>query len=451
MNSTPLIYPYRPDAVFAYRDDGPITRARFLAQTLDLANELPDRPTVINLVADRYGFTVTFAAALLRGQVTLLPPSRAPAALGRLAEEYSESYCLTDGDETIAGLQTFRFSLRDSPVEDSNVPEIPLDRIAAVVFTSGSTGIPKPNQKTWQGLSTVARRTGARLAPGDPGPKERGITIVATVPHWHMFGLETSIMLPLQYGLVFYAGKPLYPEDVRLATERVPGPRALITTPLHLRACLFDRTVLSELAFILSATAPLSRAMAMEAETAYQTRVYEVYGFAEAGTVATRRTVADDAWQVLEGIHLCRDAGQHVVEADYLARRLPFPDRISALGSERFVLHGRNTDLVNIGGRRASLSDLNHHLNAVDGVRDGTFFLPADAHAFVSRLVAFVVAPGKSGSDILSELRKTVDPVFLPRPIYLVAGLPRNETGKLTHEAMCALERACRLGEFHGD
>ena len=47
------------------------------------------------------------------------------------------------------------------------------------------------------------------------------------------------------------------------------------------------------------------------------------------------------------------------------------------------------------------------------------------------RPAALVVAPGLDEHSILEALRASVDPAFLPRPLRLVARLPRNEVGKL--------------------
>jgi acyl-coenzyme A synthetase/AMP-(fatty) acid ligase len=109
-------------------------------------------------------------------------------------------------------------------------------------------------------------------------------------------------------------------------------------------------------------------------------------------------------------------------------RPLRLVDRISILNGEKFILHGPAGDLIKIGGKRASLQALNHELNAIDGVMDGVFYLPATSF---DRLAAFAVAPGLSVSEILGQLRKRIDPVFLPRPLRLVDALPRNITGKL--------------------
>ena len=447
MNTAALLGPYHPDRVLAWENGYSITYGHFLSEVGALADLLPEKPTVINLADDRYRFLVGFAAALVRVQTTLLPPSRAPHALAQIAREYGNSYCLVDGTEKVEQLPSYQIPKGTwSPTYTAKVPQIPIDHPAVVAFTSGSTGSPHPNSKTWGSLVAVARSTGTRL-----GLKTSDhMTVVATVPHQHMYGLETSIMLPIQHGMAFHVGRPLFPEDVRSALAEVPSPRILVTTPLHIKACVTACTRLPPVELILSATAPLPSSLAKQAETLFQTSVYEVYGFTEAGSLATRRTIAGDTWHVLDGITLRQESDRCYLQAPYLVEPVPFPDLVSLQGPHQFVLHGRGTDLVNIGGHRGSLSDLNQKLNEIEGVQDGVFFLPDETGTSVTRLIAFVVAPGKAAEHILSALRTVIDPVFLPRPLHLVPNLPRNETGKLTREALLGLLQELHKEERHG-
>ncbi|MCU0958389.1 MAG: hypothetical protein MUF55_14180 [Hydrogenophaga sp.] len=93
-------------------------------------------------------------------------------------------------------------------------------------------------------------------------------------------------------------------------------------------------------------------------------------------------------------------------------------DLIEPLPGGRFLLHGRHADLVNIAGKRTSLAYLNHQIGAVPGVVDAAFFLPDDVQpddAAITRLCAFVVAPGLSRDAVLAGLRPRIDTVFMPR------------------------------------
>jgi acyl-coenzyme A synthetase/AMP-(fatty) acid ligase len=104
----------------------------------------------------------------------------------------------------------------------------------------------------------------------------------------------------------------------------------------------------------------------------------------------------------------------------------------------RFELVGRDADLLDIAGKRASLGDLNCKLLAIPGVHDGVFLAPEDAapHAHPPRLGALVVAPKLSREALVSALRKCVDPAFLPRRVVFLERLPRDATGKLRRSAL---------------
>jgi acyl-coenzyme A synthetase/AMP-(fatty) acid ligase len=119
---------------------------------------------------------------------------------------------------------------------------------------------------------------------------------------------------------------------------------------------------------------------------------------------------------------------------------VPLADVIELRGQGRFLLHGRTADLVNIAGKRTSLAHLNYHLNSIEGVRDGTFVVPEQEGETVSRLTAYVVAPGLSGENLMNALRQRIDAAFLPRPLHFVDALPRNETGKLPRQAIDEFE-----------
>ncbi len=441
MPDAPLIGPYSPDAVLAWEADGPRTARQFLSDVSRLADSLPDRPAVLNLLSSRYEFLVGFAAAMLRGQLTLLPQSRAPQTLRRIAGDYRESYCLTNQDEPVEGIESVVLRRHGSIAGwPKKLPHVPLDQVAAIAFTSGSTGQPMPNRKTWGALTAVARATGARL-----GLKAgESAAVVATVPHQHMFGLEASVMLPIMHGLVMHAGRPLFPADIRDALAEVEGTRILVTTPLHLRACVTEGVRVPPVRLILSATAPLSRSLAQEAERHFQTEAHEIFGFAEAGSVAERRTTEGDQWRLLDGVRLAQDQAVWTVQAAYLPTPVRVPDRITVDAEGQFVVHGREADQINVAGHRVSLGDLNQKLLEIEGVQDGVFFLPDEGAELVTRLIACVVAPGKTVEEIQLALRRRIDPVFLPRPLLLVPQLPRNGTGKLPREALL------QLAEQHG-
>ncbi|MGQ0524050.1 MAG: hypothetical protein ACT4P8_10365 [Betaproteobacteria bacterium] len=106
MKDLPLLREYGAGAAFAYQNGHALGIARFLQDVAQLADVLPDRPYILNLCGDRYHFTVGFAAALLRRQISLLPPNHTPDLIGRLHHRYPGLYCLTDATRAFEPLET---------------------------------------------------------------------------------------------------------------------------------------------------------------------------------------------------------------------------------------------------------------------------------------------------------------------------------------------------------
>jgi acyl-coenzyme A synthetase/AMP-(fatty) acid ligase len=103
--------------------------------------------------------------------------------------------------------------------------------------------------------------------------------------------------------------------------------------------------------------------------------------------------------------------------------------------------------MVKVGGKRASLSDLTQVLRRIPGVVDAVYLRDRPSGRLASRLVALVVAPGLDRETIQAALRERVDPVFLPRPLHLVAALPRTSVGKLRGDELRGLLRDLDAGE----
>ena len=440
MPDLPLIRGYGAGSVFAYRDGRAIAIETFLRDTAQLAASLPPRRHVINLCADRYRFAVGFAAAVLRGQVSLLPPNETPDMIARVVARYPDVYCLSDRDglEGPASLETVRFP---EPAHDgewpSAIPVVPDNQVAAVVFTSGSTGQPVPYPKTWGNLVRVAD---AEISALDVRSRP-GMAMLGTVPQQHVFGLESTVMLTIQGGLALHARRSFDPADIRSDLASLPRPRGLVTSPVHLRVLLAEPDELPPADFLLCATAPLSPQLAAAAEARFAAPLYEIYGCTESGAVASRRTVKTAEWCALADVTLRADGRGTWVKGGHVEADVLLADVIELRGRGKFLLHGRTADLVNIAGKRTSLAYLNYHLNSIDGVTDGAFAVPEQAGDGVTRLVAFVVAPGLTSETVMDALRQRIDPAFLPRPLCLVDTLPRNATGKLPRQELDELAR----------
>ena len=436
MSSLPLIWSADLDAPLAWRAGQPVSRRQYLADVQALAARLPEQGELLNLSADRYRFAVGLGAAMVRGQPNLMPPNHTPETVANLGTLFPGVYGLVDEGDTRFALPTV--ALAPSPPVDPaarpTTPHIAAAAVTAQVLTSGSTGTSVPHPKVWELLVRNTAAGAERLAEHLGRADLVGVSLVATVPAQHMYGFESSVLVALLGGAAFDTERPFYPADVVRVVARVPRPRMLVTTPLHLRTLLESGLELPPLDLIVCATAPLSPQLAARAEGAMAAPLMEIYGCTEAGQVATRRTTEGPEWRVYRGLQLAGNGEHCVISGGHVPQPTPLADVLEVIDAQHFRLLGRSNDLINIAGKRSSLSHLNHHLNTVEGVQDGALWLPPERHADsgeVVRLVAFVVAPGLTREHVLAALRLRVDPAFLPRRVVFVPALPRDPTGKL--------------------
>jgi acyl-coenzyme A synthetase/AMP-(fatty) acid ligase len=439
----PLLLGADLDAPIAWRAAQPISRRQYLADVAALAERLPASGQMLSLTGDRYRFMVGFGAAMLRGHTSLLPPNHTPDMVAHLAALYPDAYCLADALAPTVALPTLRHAEQPAPLPARTVlPQIDAGMIVARVLTSGSTGTPVPHAKPWHSLVASARAEAAQLAESIGRPGLDGFALIATVPAQHMYGFESTVLLAMLGGAAVEAERRFYAADIADAVARLPRPRMLVTTPFHLKLLLDAGLPLAPVDLTLCATAPLAPQLAQRAEAALGAPLLEIYGCTEAGQVALRRTTQGPEWRTFGELRLDGDGDRTRVSGGHVPEPTPLADVLEVLEPQRFRLLGRSNDLVNVAGKRSSLSHLNHHLNAIDGVIDGAFWLPEDDTADalgVVRLVAFVVAPGLRAGDIRAALRQRIDAAFLPRRIVQVSSLPRDPTGKLPAGRLAAL------------
>ncbi len=430
----------------AWRDGQLVTREQLLCDVAAVMQQLPEHRYAINRCVDRYAFLVSFLAVSLKGQINILPANQLHQPLIDLAKRVSSDvYCLQahTPNQPMAEIPTVVLNMCAEDTQPATF-NLQAHTVVAQVYTSGSTGQPVAHQKTWGQLLAGSHALGAGLAEQLPA----ATNIVATVPPQHMFGLEATILLPLTQTACVHSGKPFFPADVHAALTAVVAPRLLVTTPVHLRACLNAHVdsgdVWPKLAGIYSSTGPLDQSLAIKASQQFGCPVTEIYGATETGALAVRLAADNDRfdgdWRLLPGMQMQPMADGTQVNGPQLQQPVNLPDQIECLDEGRFRLRGRSQDVVKIAGKRVALGELNQRLNNIQGIVDGVFWIPDDnGGEQPQRLQAVVVADGISDIQIRQQLALHIDAVFMPRQIVRVTALPRSDTGKLTRAALRAL------------
>lgn len=438
MNKLPLLPESAMDSIAAYRGATPVTRAGFLHDVHMLAGRIPDTAHILNLCKDRYWFAATLFACISRRILTVLPNAAAPEIIAGLICEYPDLVCVSDQSSIPYPLPYLQADSHGiiSGGAIPEVPTVPADQQIVCVYTSGSTGKPRGHIKTFGRLYQCAKAEAERIWPIAGGP----CPVLGTVPFQHMYGLESTTFLPLFGGGQLSSRLPFFPADIHASLKELPAPCLLVTTPFHLRKLVDTDIALPPLAAIVSATAPLPSELAVKAENRLGAPVVEIYGSTETGQIATRQPVQEIDWLLYNGITLEQDRGAVTASGGHLEGPQMLNDVLEIHESGRFRLLGRNSDMVNVAGKRSSLAYLNQIIVNLPGVSDGVFYNPETGPEIeASRLAAFVVAPGLRVQDIQASLLQKLDPVFLPRPIFFVDALPRDGNGKIPASAMAEL------------
>jgi acyl-coenzyme A synthetase/AMP-(fatty) acid ligase len=422
----------------AWRDGHETGWADFARDAAAVARLLPAGAAMIDLCEDRYLFLAAYAAALSVGNSALLPPTRAEEVIREIEAAHAGSYRCDD--------QLVEAALEGPRPAAAIELRIPAEQIATIGFTSGSTGRPQSYAKDWRSVngSTDCNARAIRAALGVAD--DACVWILATVPPQHTYGMEFSVLLPLIAGMAVHAARPLFPADIARALGELPAPRVLVSTPVHLRALADSPQQFPSVGLIVSATAPLDRELAQAVEAKFGGPLLEIFGSTETCAFASRRTALDELWRLHDGVQLESTTDGTLVAAPWNRQRILLQDHVELHGAREFSVLGRNADLIEVAGKRASLADLTRRVLALDGVRDAVVFQPgAESIATIRRVAALVVvAPGLTAAQIHDRLAASVDPAFLPRPLLLVDALPRNELGKLPRAALLAALTANR-------
>ena len=419
-----------------WRGAVPLARAALMREAAAIAAQLPASQYLVNLCEQRECFVLAFAAAMMAGRTQLMPSARGEAALAELRAEYPHSSTLTDEDVTRLRAAASQVSaLSDLVPADEN-------HLVMIGFTSGSTGKSQPHRKLWRALANSARLNSSAIRAALGLGANAPISVIGTVPAHHMYGIELTVLLPLFANMSVHADRPLFPADVAAALERPARPRLLVSTPLHLRALAESGLQFPDIDLIVSATAPLDPALARLVESRLRAPLLEMFGSTETCVFATRRTAQQDVWKIYDGITLETGADSTQVSAAWYERPQKLMDVLERRGDDGFVALGRNSDLVEVAGKRASLADITRRLLAIPGVQDAVAFQPDGAAAGVAnRVAAVVVSPGAGAREIATQLAEELDAVFLPRPLVLVDRIPRDAVGKVSRAKLLELTR----------
>lgn len=345
----------------------------------------------------------------------------------------------------------------------------PVEDIAALPYSSGTTGTPK-------GVMLTHRQIATNLAQLEPavttGPGDR---ILAVLPFFHIYGLTALMNAPLRKGATVVV-LPRFNLDTFLAaieTHRITGlyvaPPIVLALAKHPAVARYD---LSSLKYVISAAAPLDAALARAcSERLRLPPIGQAYGMTElspgthvvpldrlhdapAGTVG--RLIAGTEMRIvsLDDPGKDLDAGESgeilirgpQVMKGYLGR----PDATAQLIDTDGWLHtgdvghvdedgwlfvvDRVKELIKYKGFQVAPAELEAQLLTHPGIADAAVIGAHDEdgneipHAFVVRAPA---ADGLTENEIMLYVAERVAPYKRIRRVTFIDTVPRAASGKI--------------------
>ncbi|MGF6412114.1 acyl-CoA synthetase (AMP-forming)/AMP-acid ligase II [Paraburkholderia sp. MM5482-R2] len=416
-----------------------LDRAAFRARVEGLIElvRMPDARRCALCIDDPFEFACALFALFACGKEPVIPANATPGYLADLAHAYD--FLLTDADLPPFVAATHRTAHTAHPI-DAHAP--------MTLYTSGSSGTPKPIRKTLAQFNaevhTLERQWGALL--GDA-------TMLASVPHHHIYGLLFRVLWPLAAGRAFdraIGGEPLQLQ-ARIAQC---GATAVVSTPAQLSRWPalpgFAALTPAPRAFF-SSGGPLAADAAQAYAASYGAAPLEIYGSTETGGIAWRRQDQGDAWQPVAGAEVRRDDdGALCVRSPHLDHDgwHRTGDRIAFDADGRFRLQGRLDRVLKLGGKRVSLPELEARLALHPYVAQAALVpLIGASRERVGAVVALTEAGGAALCDegrvaLAKTLRRHLadyfDAVVLPRHWRFRVSLPFDARGKLPASAVAA-------------
>lgn len=320
-----------------------------------------------------------------------------------------------------------------------------VEDMALVLYTSGSSGAPIAVCKRFSQLDAEIE-----LFEKLWGNLVGNATFMSTVSRQHLYGLSFALLWPLQRGNPIWIDTVHFFQQLESQAENldmilVTSPVQLEYLPVHL-----DKTRISRrLRMILSAGAPLAERAARECAEELIT-VTEIYGSTETGAVAWRRYPYSQQWQTLPGI-TSRAAGELLqISSSCLESEQweTLSDRVRFDQTGNFELLGRADRIVKVGGKRLSLTEIDHLLCRHPWVDQARTLMLEQRKSRISAVVALnaegrarLIDQGRRhiNRQLSAYLGQYVQTVAVPRYWRYLQKMPVDSQGKIQEYVLSSL------------
>jgi acyl-coenzyme A synthetase/AMP-(fatty) acid ligase len=405
----------------------------------------PPGSVVLPVLSRGLNFCAGFFGAILRGAVPLLMDGSSKVELRKVSARVDRVMTERSLLETVADIfPGGRMLVVDEILEGEAGGSIPGRSYAAddpmcILLTSGSTGAPKENLKSFGNVLDellLLQREIHGAAPPD--------RYWCAVPWVHIYGFLNGFLLPLSQGASVAAPAMFLPRE---AERLLRSCTVFLGVPVQYRA-LVETADLSgnRLRLSLSSGAGLPDSVGGRFRELAGIPVTEIYGSTEMGGVAVRRSPDEKGWTALPGVEWkIGEEGELLVRSPLMNRSLleglpggvggwyPSGDCAGASQDGRFLLEGRRSGIIKVGGKRVSAEEIEEALLGTGLVADAAvapFVGGEGAGEKIGALVVLKEGVGAGRADLRRRCCESLPPYKVPDRIVFVRRIPRGPTGK---------------------
>lgn len=433
----------RPDnEIIAFRKQLALTVGNLKQQISIIVNEL-DNHTEENWVLfmdDSFNFVAGFLALLYSGKHPLLLNPRHVELL-----HYYQAV-LTDTHLTNINLPTnlpiiniSNINQHQSVKSVKNNPDF--KQTSFTLFTSGSTGLPKPIKKS---ISQLEREINILIDNLKISPCD---LLIASVSHEHMYGLTFKIMLSLICNIPFVCETILYQEQ--LATYQSKK-ITYITTPSIIKNLDHNLSTIN-CTCVFSSGGELSFENAQFCLQNFKVLPYEIYGSSETGIIAKRQQKSlNTPWELFYPLQLKYTPNQQpLLISPLLPQAELLNDKLRKIDDIKFYLKGRMDKIVKIAEQRLSLTYIENQINKITAVEKAIVIpLEKNNRTILAAIIKIKPSHSKEIDNFnyfkLTQyfrhlLKDTLSLVEIPKKWRFIESFPENLQGKCTYTDLKAL------------
>ena len=303
-------------------------------------------------------------------------------------------------------------------------------------YTSGFTGFPKLIEKTLKQFEAEALKI-----IGEFGENLKDSIFAYSVPHYHSYGFVFDFLVPYILELKFLDNRINYLETLNNFEEYKEI--TFITNPAFLKRIDKSSLKIKSKWYVFSSTGALDKETSDLCIETFNTDAIEIYGSTEGGGMAYRKKSEKDLWTRLKIVKLkVNENGSLFCSSGYTGEGfwVHVGDVVDMKNENEFELLGREDSIVKIEGKRISVQQIDRQIlqdkNFIDSY---TIYCKSDKREYAASFI--VLKDANANKDnmrkyIKDYLKGYFEKIVIPKKIYFIERIPRNELGKIERKKL---------------